>query len=123
MKAVAEAVLDRWFSTGFRENRAAELGHWRDMLVASPAEGYIGSCAALRDADTAAAVRSIAVPTLVLCGSEDMPTPPQTVKAMADMIPNSRFVEIAGSGHLPCIEASAIVAFQIGAFLKEHGIV
>jgi 3-oxoadipate enol-lactonase len=123
LDSVADAVLERWFSLTFRTAQAADLAHWRDMLVSSPAEGYVGSCAAIRDADTEEAARSIAVPTLVMCGSEDLATPPDTVKAMADLIAGARFTMIDGAGHLPCIEAPSLVALQIGALLKEHGFV
>jgi 3-oxoadipate enol-lactonase len=120
LAAVADNVLERWFSPTFRTTRTEELTVWRDMLVKSPVEGYVGSCAAIRDADTEQAARSISVPTLVLCGSEDLATPPALVKTMADMIEGATFTMIEGVGHLPCIEAPSMVALQIGAFLKEH---
>jgi 3-oxoadipate enol-lactonase len=123
LAAVADEVLERWFSKDFRATHAAEVAQWRDMLVASPAEGYAGSCAAIRDANTEAAARSIAVPTLVMCGSEDVATPPELVRGMADIIPGAVFAMIEGAGHLPCIEAPSMVALNIGAFLKEHGFV
>jgi 3-oxoadipate enol-lactonase len=123
LAGVADTVLERWFSPTFRSTRTDDLATWREMLVNSPVEGYTGSCAAIRDADTEQAARSIAVPTLVMCGSEDVATPPALVKSMADMIAGAQFVTIEGSGHLPCIEAPSLVALQIGAFLKEHDFV
>lgn len=47
---------------------------------------------------------SIAVPTLVVVGSEDALTPPEGARRMADAIPGSRFVEIDGAGHVPPLE-------------------
>jgi 3-oxoadipate enol-lactonase len=123
LAAVAGNVLERWFSNTFRATRTEELARWRDMLVASPAEGYIGSCAALRDANMESVAKSISVPTLVMCGSEDVATPPGLVKGLAEMIPDATFELIDGSGHLPCIETPSILALNIGAFLKEHGLV
>src|ERR1044071_6692274 len=51
MSAIADGVLERWFSTEFRQTRSADLAGYRNMLVRTPVEGYIGTCAALRDAD------------------------------------------------------------------------
>jgi len=121
MAAVADAVMQRWFTPSFRAEQPAELAVWREMLVNSPPEGYIGSCVAIRDANTEAAARSIGVPTLVMCGAQDLATPPETVSALADIVPGARFAMIDGAGHLPCIETPAMVALHIGGFLKEHG--
>ena len=51
--------------------------------------------------DRAAAIR---VPTLVVCGSEDKVTPPALSHDLAALIPDARYVEIAGAGHLGNIE-------------------
>ena len=51
--------------------------------------------------DRAAAIR---VPTLVICGSEDKVTPPALSHDLAALIPDARYVELAGAGHLGNIE-------------------
>jgi pimeloyl-ACP methyl ester carboxylesterase len=55
----------------------------------------------------------IAVPTLVLCGSLDMATPPDEVRALAQSIPGARYLEIRGHGHALNLEAPE--AFQDAA--------
>ena len=49
-------------------HRAAELAGWRNMLTRTPVEGYLGCCAAIRDADLTATARALAVPTLCMVG-------------------------------------------------------
>lgn len=122
IEALAEAILQRWFSEGFRSGRQAELAGWRAMLVRTPAEGYLGTAAAIRNADMTAQARAIAVPTLCVCGSEDGATTPEMVRSLAALIPGARYEEIAGAGHLPCVEAPETLASLMRDFLGEHGL-
>lgn len=47
--------------------------------------------------------RQCSVPTLILHGSED-PRPDGGARLLADWLPQSSFVSIAGGGHLPWVE-------------------
>ncbi|MEX2408212.1 MAG: alpha/beta fold hydrolase, partial [Rhodovibrionaceae bacterium] len=119
LAAMSEAVLERWFTQKFREERPDELALWRAMLVRTPAESYTALCAALRDADLSASTARIAKPTLCLVGDEDGSTPPALVRAMAETIAGARFEIISGAGHLPCVEAPEQLASLIVDFMKE----
>lgn len=46
----------------------------------------------------------VTCPVLCLVGDRDPLFPPAAIRAMADMLPNARFTEIAGSGHSPYFE-------------------
>jgi 3-oxoadipate enol-lactonase len=121
IEALAEPILERWFSQDFRDQRPTELAGWRAMLTRTPVEGYLGTCAALRDGDLSQAARAISVPTLCLVGSADGATPPDLVRSLADLIPGARFELIQGPGHLPCVEAPDRMADLLIAFLEEAG--
>ena len=123
IEALADAVMQRWFSEDFRANRQAELAAWRAMLTRTPAEGYIGTSYALRDADLTQSSAELGVPTLCIGGSEDGATTPEMVQALADLVPGARFVLIEGAGHLPCIESPDAVHAAIDGFLKENALV
>jgi pimeloyl-ACP methyl ester carboxylesterase len=43
---------------------------------------------------------TIEVPTLVIVGSADLLTPPRDSRTIADLVPDSEFVEFAGAGHM-----------------------
>ena len=120
--SIAEAILERWFSKDLRDNDPVALAGWRAMLTRTPQAGYLGTCAAIRDADFTEAAKEITVPTLCLVGAEDGATPPALVRQLADLIPGARYEVIAGAGHLPCIERPAEVAELIGAFATENGL-
>jgi 3-oxoadipate enol-lactonase len=104
VEAVADGVLQRWFTADFRSRRVDELTGWRTMLVRSPKQGYIAACGALKRADLRSHAGSIAVPTLCLVGEEDGSTPVALVRDTADLIGGSRFEIISGAGHIPGIE-------------------
>ena len=91
------------------------------MLTRTPVEGYLGCCAAIRDADLTAAARALAVPTLVH-GRR-----PWTARRRRSWWPSwpasspaRRLVTIAGAGHLPCVEQPDAVAAAMLGFLEEN---
>ena len=49
MEAVTPAVLERWFTSGFRARAPQAVEKVRRMLLATPPEGYAACCAAIRD--------------------------------------------------------------------------
>ena len=119
--AIADAVMERWFSDAFRRDRADDLAGWRNLFVRTDAAGYAATCATLRDTDLTARIGSIVTPTLVLAGSEDRSTPVALVRECANAIPKARFEVLAGAGHIPSIEQPDALAALIDGFLKEVG--
>lgn len=118
--ALAEPILERWFTPDFRENRRAELEGYRNMLTRQPAEGYTGTCAAIRDADFTQDAANIAVPVLCVVGDQDGSTPPALVEELAGLISGARFEVIADAGHLPSIEQPKKLASLIKGFLTAN---
>jgi 3-oxoadipate enol-lactonase len=119
IESLADAVMERWFSPAFRQTD--ELAAWRHMLVRQPAEGYTGCSAAIAAADLTERTRALTLSTLAIAGEIDGSTPPDLVKATADLIPESRYRLIEGAGHLPCVEKPAEYAEILSEFLTETG--
>ncbi|GAA3714673.1 hypothetical protein GCM10022421_22640 [Oceanisphaera sediminis] len=117
---IADAVMERWFAAEFRGQKPVELALWRNMLVRTPLEGYIGTCAAIRDADLSDSSARLTQPTLCVVGDQDGATPPALVQSTAALIPDSRFKVIKDAGHLPCVEQPAALAALILDFLHQH---
>jgi len=117
MQSMAEAILARWFAPSFKERSPAAYQGYYNMLTRMPVEGYTGTCEAIRDADLTEATRTIRAPTLILCGTEDVSTPPDLVRGLVELMPNAEFHEIPGAGHSTCIEQPDAVARQIERFL------
>ncbi len=110
IEALADAVLQRWFTAHFRTARSAELTGMRAMLTRTPRQGYLAACGALKRADLRPYASQIEAPTLCLVGDEDGSTPVALVKETAALIAGSRFEIIVGAGHLPNVEKPSIVA-------------
>lgn len=121
MASIADAVMTRWFTPAFRQERPDDLAGWQTMFERMPVEGYASTCAALRDADLTAAVAGIATPTLVVAGDQDLSTPVELVRATAEKIPGARFEIIAGAGHIPSIEQPEALATLMTHFLQGAG--
>ena len=118
--AMADTILERWFTPRFRAGDPA-FPAYRNMLVRTPKEGYLKTCMAIRDTDYTSVAGRLELPVLAIAGSEDGSTPPDLVRATAERIPGARFEEIAGAGHLPCVERPEMTASLIAGFLREVG--
>ncbi len=122
LESIADTVLERWFSSEFRQQRATEFGGWRNMLIRTPAEGYASTCAAIRDADLGQSSPLINKPVLVVCGEHDGATPPDLVRALAASIPGSRFELILRAGHLPSVEQPNVLFGLMDNFFTANKI-
>jgi 3-oxoadipate enol-lactonase len=115
--------MERWFSTAFREHRSVEMRGYANMLLRTPVDGYLGTCYALRDADLTRETPKINKPALVLCGDQDLGTPPDLGRELARAIPGGRFSLIKDAAHLTCIEQPQAIARQLREFFQEIKIV
>jgi 3-oxoadipate enol-lactonase len=123
VNSLVQMTMERWFSAGFREKWPADIRGYSLMLRQSSADGYIGTCAALRDADFRSTAVQIKQPTLVLCGAEDIATPPELGRELARLIPGAQFSIIEKAAHLPCVEQPDAVAERMMQFFREVDIV
>ncbi|MGC6519088.1 MAG: alpha/beta hydrolase [Candidatus Puniceispirillaceae bacterium] len=64
-------------------------------------------------------LRGLDVPTLILCGSLDVLTPPQISEEMAALTPRSELVILEGIGHLSPLEAPDEVTAILNRFLAR----
>lgn len=119
IEALADAVMERWFSKGFRATPELEL--WRNMLTRGEDEGYIGCSTAIAGTDLYSVTSGLRLPTLGIAGAEDGSTPPDLVRETVDLIPGSKFHLIRKAGHLPCVEQPEEYAHVLTQFLKDAG--
>lgn len=119
IEALADAVMERWFSKDFRVD--PEMRLWRNMLVRTPSAGYVGCSAAIAGTDFYTTTASLTLPTLAIAGSEDGSTPPDLVRETSDLVKGARFALIRGAGHLPMIEKPDEFTAILTSFLREIG--
>ena len=102
--AIADAVLERWFTPVFRADRP-EVYEWAGrMLRETPPEGYAGCCEAIRDADLRDRLGAVRAPTLVIAGADDPAAPPEQAELIRDSIPDARLVVVEQAAHLANVE-------------------
>jgi 3-oxoadipate enol-lactonase len=75
LAAVADRVLGAWFTAEFRERAPDTVARMKAMMLATPVDGYVACCEAVRDMDHRALLGRITAPTLVIAGRHDPATP------------------------------------------------
>jgi len=116
---VADAVVGRWFTAETMRERPELPARYRAMVAAQPVEGYAGCCEALAGWDFTDELGGVAVPTLVLAGSEDEATPAPDTDLLAERIPGARLVTLDGAAHLANLGRPAEFAAAVLAHLRE----
>ena len=119
MAAVADGIIDIWFTRGFRERQPEAVSNLRSMLLAAPVEGYLAACRAARDVDLTDSIARIARPTLVIAGAHDASTPPAQARELAQRIPGARLVQL-DAAHISNVEAAAAFNAELSGFLTAE---
>jgi 3-oxoadipate enol-lactonase len=118
MKPVAAAVIERWFTPGFRANSPDKVATARRMLENTSQEGYAACCAAIRDMDQREAVSQISIPTLVIYGASDAVIPLPDAHFLTQQIRGAREVELAAA-HLSNVEQAEEFTPAVCNFLYD----
>ena len=120
MSALAEMTIPRWFSPEFQERDPETVRGFRTMIQACSRDGYLGCCAALRDADLRQQIEAIRCPTLVIASTADAATPAEGLAFIRDRVPGARMVTV-DSRHLSNIECAEEFTAAVLDFLEEAG--
>jgi 3-oxoadipate enol-lactonase len=115
--ALVDPNMERWFTKGFRERAPQAIARMKEMFVATPVEGYVGSCEAIRDMDFRASNPRIATPTMVIVGTQDPATPPSAGEEIHRQIKGSKLAAI-DAAHISNIEQPKVYADTVLNFLR-----
>ena len=69
--------------------------------------------------DSRPTLKSIACPTLVICGEDDQITPPELAREIADGIKHAKLQLIAQCGHLSTLDQPALVCGLLLDWIKD----
>ena len=118
--AVAARQIDGMVGRQTRERAPELLARIRAMLERAPVDGIVGALTAMRDRpDATAMLSSIAVPTLLIGGTDDVITPPRTMRELQAQIRDSTLELLEGAGHLSNLERPAAFNQVLSEFLVE----
>lgn len=116
MRALAEARVDMLLGG---EASPALRGEVIETMAAIDPDAYRRGAAAVWLADQRDRAAAIAVPTLVLVGSEDRITPPALSEELAALVPGAELRTIDAAGHLANIEQPANFNAIVDEFLAR----
>jgi 3-oxoadipate enol-lactonase len=118
LPGIADAVTARWFTDRFRQTDLMIADRFRSMLSECTTQGYVGCCAALRDADLREALGRITAPVLIITGAKDKATPPEVGTFLRHRVSNARGVTL-DAAHLSNVEQADDFTAAILTFLTE----
>lgn len=102
--AVAEIAAKRVYSPAYLAAHPEAIEERKAVLLEIEPQAFQAACKILQEADLEKLLHRMHVPTLVVCGEFDQATPPALNKAIADKVPDARYVELPGCGHCPPLE-------------------
>jgi pimeloyl-ACP methyl ester carboxylesterase len=116
--AIANEMLPKLLGATSQRERLSLAATVRAMIEGNSADAIAGAVEAIMGRpDSTPLLPSIAVPTLVICGDEDVLTPPSDAEALHRGIPGSRLVMLPRAGHLSNIEAPEAFSAALQDFL------
>ena len=115
MEALVEPTISRWFPPEVLQANPPHLDEVRQMIRTTPVNGFVGCAAALADHNYAAAVATVTRPVLFLVGEKDAAAPP--MRKLKDALSGSRYVELAGAGHISNLDQPAAFTRAVADFL------
>ena len=117
-RAIAEEMLPRLIGPG---NRRPDLeNRVRSMAETNTIAGLTGALARMmRRPDSTSMLGTIACPTLVIVGSDDVLTPPPVAREMQRQMPKAELEIIEGAGHLPNLEQPEAFNGVLSRFLAS----
>ena len=116
MEALVEPTVARWFPPEVIKANPPHLDTIRQMIRRTPVNGFIGCAAALANHNFAQGVGTVKRPVLFLAGEKDGVTP-AAMRNLSAALAGSRYVELAGAGHISNLDAPAAFNRAVSDFL------
>jgi 3-oxoadipate enol-lactonase len=118
LSTLADAAMGRWFTEPFRRCEPAIVERFHGTICRTSVDGYVGCCAALRDADLRPDAKRITAKTLVITGTHDVATTTADGRWLVEAIAGATLVEL-DSAHLSNVERAEAFNDTVLAFLQS----
>jgi 3-oxoadipate enol-lactonase len=117
MAPIADVAMQRMFPADFIAAHPGIVAERKAVFLRIEPRVFAAAARSLATLDFSAALQKIRNPALVVVGEKDGATPPALGRALAERLPDARFVELPGIGHAPHIHALDLLLEKIGPFL------
>lgn len=115
---LTDGMLPKLFSARSRECCGPVMEQTREVMLRTNPQAIAGALHGMADRpDMTSYLAEIAVPVLLIVGSDDILTPATEMRQMSYFLPQATFVEIPGAGHMSPLEAPDEVNMVIEHFL------
>ncbi len=114
--AALNQITRSWFAPGTDAQLLEEAAERLTEVRPSVLQGDYAACDGF---DVMGQIDSIQLPSLILCGSEDVLTPPRYSRFLAGKMPNARLSIVPDSGHMVILERPETVAAELKAFVDS----
>ncbi|MDE0780225.1 MAG: alpha/beta fold hydrolase [Alphaproteobacteria bacterium] len=111
---LVEVMPLRWFAENVRTAQPELVKRARRLIASNTVDGYTSCASAMTRLNYMEKLYKINLRTLLICGAQDLGTPPAGMREMAKRMPNATYVEIDPAGHLSNIENP--IAFNAALF-------
>ena len=115
--AIADTVVGRWFTPEYASAHPDVVRRFRDMIAATPPDGYAACCGAIERMDLEPELTRIRAAALVIAGTDDPATPPVHAERIVAGISGATLELLPRAAHLANVSAADTVNALIAAFL------
>jgi 3-oxoadipate enol-lactonase len=105
MQAIADLAMVNWFTPEFGDRHPEVVAAFHRMVATTSPDGYVGCCAALRDADLRDDLHRIVARSLVVAGTRDPSTSVADAELISARIPDASLLTLP-SAHISIVECA-----------------
>ena len=102
---IPEAMLPKLFSAETFQHHADVIRRTKKVILGNSAMGIAAAQRGMAERpDMSKLLQEIDIPTLAVCGTNDVISPPSEMRAIASSIPGAQYIEIPQAGHMTPLE-------------------
>ena len=118
MKFAAGQLLNRYLPESYKKNDTTGYRILEESIIKMTVDAYAFSSEAINAMDYDDHLKDINLPTLVIAGELDIPTPPCRMEIYREKIRGAKWGVISGAAHLPNFEKPKEFNRLLKEFLK-----
>lgn len=117
---LVETMSGRLFAAETLQAQPELVAQTRRIMTTTSREGIAAALRGMAErADLTPQLAAVHVPTLVICGEQDIISPVAEMRGMAAAMPRATFIVVPGAGHMAPLEQPALVNPALRQFLAE----